>query len=172
MRRDAYNFYLQDTWKVTPRLAVSYGLRYELNTPIAEGKLRTSGLAFENAAGQPVDAETPGARVRFLINPQPPYPTDRKGWAPRLSAEWRLNDSTVFRAGAAITSLLTNLWQSNYVTGGLPYVVAPYTTAAPGRPIPLQNSALRIAIPADLHTRGPPIYATGKSRPTFRQTPS
>ena len=163
VRRTSYNFYLQDTWKVSPRLAISYGLRYELNTPIAEGKLRTSGLVFENAAGQPVDAETPGARVRFLINPQPIYPTDRKGWAPRLSAEWRWNDSTVFRAGATITGLLTNLWQSNYVTGGLPYVVAPYTTATPGHPIPLQNTALPIGIPTLYDISGQPIYASGKS---------
>jgi hypothetical protein len=163
VRRRAYNFYVQDNWKISARLAVSYGLRYELNSPIGEGRRRTSGLVFENASGQPVDAETPGARARFLINQQPPYPTDWNGWGPRLGVDWRWDDKTVFRAGASVTTMLTNLWQCNFVTGGLPYVVAPFTTAAPGKPIPFQNSALGIAIPPVYDTNGRLVYATGKS---------
>ncbi|MCX6629582.1 MAG: TonB-dependent receptor, partial [Candidatus Solibacter sp.] len=163
VRRRSYNFYLQDNWKISPRLSLGYGLRYEVNSRIGEAKLRTSGLAFENASGQPVDAETPGARARFLINQQPPYPRDWNGWGPRLGVDWRWNDKTVFRAGGAITTLLTNLWQSNFVTGGLPYVVAPFTTAAPGRPIPFQNSVLAIVIPPVYDTNGQLVYATGKS---------
>ena len=56
VRREAYNFYLQDTWKMSPRLSLNYGLRYELNSRIKEGRLRTSGLVFENGA------------ARFLVN--------------------------------------------------------------------------------------------------------
>ena len=77
--------------------------------------------------------------------------------------DWRWDDKTVFRAGASVTTMLTNLWQCNFVTGGLPYVVAPFTTAAPGKPIPFQNSALGIAIPPVYDTNGRLVYATGKS---------
>src|SRR4029077_11032158 len=42
VRREAYNFYFQDTWKVTSRLSFSYVLRYDLNSRIKEAKHRTS----------------------------------------------------------------------------------------------------------------------------------
>jgi hypothetical protein len=163
VRRSAYNFYLQDNWKISSRLAIAYGVRYEVNSTIGEARHRTSGLVFENASGQPVDPETPGAHARFLINQQPPYPTDWNGWGPRLALDWRWNDKTVFRAGGSLTTLLTNLWQSNFVTGGLPYVVAPFTTAAPGRPIPFQNSVLAIDIPPVYSVDGQLVYRTGNS---------
>src|SRR2546430_6243856 len=41
VRREAYNFYVQDSWKATARLSVSYGLRYEVNSPIHEANNRT-----------------------------------------------------------------------------------------------------------------------------------
>ena len=65
VRRDAYNFYFQDNWKVSQRLAINYGLRYEVNTPIGEGADRTSGLVFEDASGRAVDAETSGGAGAF-----------------------------------------------------------------------------------------------------------
>ena len=42
VRREAYNFYFQDAWKATPRLTLSYGLRYEVNSRIHEATKRTS----------------------------------------------------------------------------------------------------------------------------------
>ncbi len=38
VRREAYNFYFLDLWKVNTRLSVNYGLRYELNSRIKEAK--------------------------------------------------------------------------------------------------------------------------------------
>ena len=163
VRRRAYNFYLQDNWKISSRLAIGYGLRYEVNSTIGESRRRTSGLAFEDASGQPVDPETPGAHARFLINQLPPYPTDWNGWGPRLALDWRWNDKTVFRAGGSITTALPNLWQDNFVTGGLPFVVAPFTTAAPGRPIPFQNTVLGIDIPPVYAVNGQLVFSTGNS---------
>ena len=163
VRRRSYDFYLQDNWKISPSLSIGYGVRYEVNSPIGEAKMRTSGLAFENASGQAVDAETPGARVRFLINRQPSFPTDWNGWGPRLGVDWRWDSKTVFHAGGAITTMLPNLWQVNTATGGLPYVVGPFSTAAPGRPLPFQNSVLAIAIPPVYGADGQLVYRTGKS---------
>jgi hypothetical protein len=163
VRREAYNFYFQDNWKVSQRLAVNYGLRYEVNTPIREGADRSSGVVFEDASGRPVDAETPGARAHFLINTQPAYPTDWNGWGPRLAIDWRWDDKTVFHAGGAITTILPNVWQDNMVTGGLPYVVTPLITAEPGHPIPFQNSVMGISLPNVYTVSGTPVYTTGKS---------
>jgi hypothetical protein len=101
--------------------------------------------------------------VRFLINRQPSFPTDWNGWGPRLGVDWRWDSKTVFHAGGAITTMLPNLWQVNTATGGLPYVVGPFSTAAPGRPLPFQNSVLAIAIPPVYGADGQLVYRTGKS---------
>src|ERR1700734_2357153 len=65
INRNAFAFYAQDTWKISPRLVLDYGLRYELYTPVTERAKRTSGLAFST---------TPtGVEQQFVINPQPGY---------------------------------------------------------------------------------------------------
>ena len=163
VRREAYNFYIQDNWKISPRLAVNYGLRYEVNSPIHEARLRTSAVVFEDLAGRRVEPETPGAQARFLINNQPTYGTDWNGWGPRLGIDWRPTERTLFRAGGSITTQLPNIWQDNLVTGDLPYVATPLVTAAPGSPIPFQNSVLHVSLPAVYTATGNPLYSTGNT---------
>ncbi len=162
-RRNSYNFYFQDTWKVSPRFSVSYGLRYEVSSRIGEAKRRTSGIVFEGANGAPGDMFSPGTVARFFVNKQPPYRMDWGGWGPRLSIDWRLDDKTVFRAGGAITTMLVNLWQDNMTTGGLPFVVQPIVTAARGVPVPFENTATAIALPQPRTPSGALVFATGKS---------
>ena len=65
------------------------------------------------------------------------------GLAPRLSMDWRIGEQTVIRAGGASPPYYSNLWQQNFVTGGIPFVVAPFSTAAPGAPVPFSNGVRR-----------------------------
>jgi hypothetical protein len=55
VRREAYDFYFEDTWKATPHLTVSYGLRYEVNSRIHEATKRTSLPIFLGSDGKPTD---------------------------------------------------------------------------------------------------------------------
>ncbi len=157
IRREAYNIYFQDSWKVTDRLVLNYGLRYEVDTPIWEADKRTSG---------PVLSPTPGVLPgsELLINPQPAYKTDWNGWGPRLSLSYRLTSSTVLHAGAAITTLLPNLWQDNLLTGSTPFVVYPRLTAAPGQPIQFGTFITPQQLPVIYSTSGAPIFASGNSK--------
>lgn len=163
VRREAYNFYFEDTWKATSRLSISYGLRYELNSRIEEALHRTSVVAPVDSAGNPTSFFAPGAHEVFLYNPQPVYPLDWNGWGPRVSLDFAATKRTTFHAGGAITTILPNLWLQNYVTGSFPFVFQPIVTALPGVPVPFQNSAVKETLPPVYTTGGQQLFAGGTS---------
>jgi hypothetical protein len=154
IHRDAYNFYFQDSWKVSDRLLLNYGLRYEIDSRIGEPNKRTSTPVLNGAA--------PGSEL--LINPQPPYHLDKNGWGPRLAVEWRAANNTLVRVGGGITTLLTNLYQDNVLTGGAPFVLYPRLTAAPGQFIRYGNSITPEQLPPVYTTGGSLVFASGDSK--------
>jgi hypothetical protein len=171
VRRQAYNFYFQDSWKVTSRLALNYGLRYEVNSRIAEAHKRTSLPLIVGQDGSSVPFWASGAKQIFVVNPQPPYTKDWSGWGPRLSLDYRLGGRTVFHAGGAITTLLTNLWQDNFLTGNIPYLFTPYVSAAPGVPVPFSNSVIHLQLPPVYTPDGQPVFPTGNPADAAPNTP-
>src|SRR5438270_3754194 len=46
--KQAWAFYAQDDWKVTPKLTLNLGVRYELFSPIGERFGRQSNFVFDN----------------------------------------------------------------------------------------------------------------------------
>ncbi len=68
VRREAYNFYFQDTWKATARLSVNYGFRYEVNSRIKEAKHRTSLAIPIGPDGKPADFLAPGTRQIYVYS--------------------------------------------------------------------------------------------------------
>ncbi len=171
VRREAYAFYFQDTWKATPRLSINYGLRYEVNSRIKEANHRTSVATPVGPDGQPSDFLTPGATQQFLYNPQPIYPLDGNGWAPRVAVDYALTKRTTLHAGGAITTILPNLWQDNFVTGGLPFVVQPLVTAQAGAPVPFSNSITPLQVPEPFTSSGQPLFASGNTSNVAANTP-
>jgi len=163
VRREAYNFYFQDTWKVNAKLSVNYGLRYELNSRIKEAQHRTSIAEAVDAAGNPTSFFAPGARQIFLYNPQPIYPLDLKGWGPRVAVDFAATRHTTLHAGGALTTILPNLWLQNYVTGSFPLIFQPIVTALPGVPVPFQNAVVPETLPPVYTTQGQPLFASGSS---------
>ena len=161
VRREAYNFYFQDTWKVNSRMSVSYGLRYDLNSRIKEAKHRTSIADPVDAAGKLTSFYAPGAKAIFLYNPQPIYPLDQNGWGPRLSLDYAAAKHTTLHAGGAITTILPNLWLENYVTGSFPLVFQPLVTALPDVPVPFQNAVVPETLPTVFNMQGQPLFASG-----------
>jgi hypothetical protein len=163
-RREAYNFYFQDTWKAMPRLTLTYGLRYELGTPIHEPNHLTSAPRLLGPDGKPARYWDPGAYQIFLFNPQPPYDTDRRGWGPRLSIAWQATDHTNVHGGGSIVTLLPNLWQDNFLTGSLPMAFSPYISALPGAPVPFENAVMPFNAPPVYTPQGELIFTTGNSK--------
>jgi carboxypeptidase family protein len=171
VRREAYAFYFQDTWKATSRLSLSYGLRYEVSSRIKEANHRTSVATPVGPDGKPSDFLTPGAMQQFLYNPQPIYPLDRNGWAPRVSVEYGLTKKTTLHAGGAITTILPNLWQDNFVTGGLPFVVQPLVSAQVGVPVLFSNTIVPLQVPEPYATSGQLLFASGNTSQVSANTP-
>jgi hypothetical protein len=171
VRREAYNFYFQDAWRATPRLSVSYGLRYEVNSRIKEAKHRTSIAEPIGPNGKPTGFLTPGATQVFLYNPQPVYPMDWNGWGPRVSIDYAVSKHTTFHAGGGITTILPNLWQDNFVTGGFPLIFAPVVTALADVPVPFHAEVVPLTLPAPFTTQGQPLFASGSSANVPANTP-
>ncbi len=163
VRREAYNFYFQDSWKATARWSVNYGFRYEVNSRIHEAKHRTSLAIPIGPDGRPAGFLAPGTKQIYVYNPQPPYAMDWSGWGPRLSLDYGLSKHTTLHAGGAVTTILPNLWLQNYVTGAFPFVFQPLVTAHPGFPVNFQNSVVPLALPPVYTTQGQLLFASGSS---------
>ena len=97
----AIGLYVQDTWKVTRKFTLDYGLRYDYQTLLREQYGRMQNAAFNTP--NPVIGGRLGSvyyegscHCSFNHN----YP-----WAfgPRLGAAYQITPKTVFRAGAGIS---------------------------------------------------------------------
>ena len=100
MRFQNYMFYAQDDWKLTPKLTLNVGLRYELSTPWYEKHNNMNKLELGSGPGfnTIVVAGYCGSSwsCRALVN------TDTNNWAPRLGLAYQLTPRTVVRAGAGV----------------------------------------------------------------------
>jgi hypothetical protein len=115
------NFYATDSWKVTRKLTVNYGLRYELEPPFRDKYDNIVNIAFNWANTMLPEYVRAGKGDFYAGNPPPPvrlppgvpytrngmfgdraYQTSYKDWAPRFGLAYSLNDKTVIRAGAGI----------------------------------------------------------------------
>ena len=92
LHNELYAAFLQDDWRVTPRLTVNLGVRYELNTVLRESNNRLGN--FDPALGL----------VQVGMGMNDPYNGDHNNFAPRLGVAWviRGNGKTVLRAGGSM----------------------------------------------------------------------
>ena len=163
-RRESYDFFFQDAWKISPRLMFNYGLRYEVTNRLREGHGLTADPVFSAPDGSPTPPWAPEAQMKLIVNPQPPYSFDWHGWGPRLALDWNATGRTVLHAAGSITTVLMNPWLNNMVMGGIPYVVTPVVTAAPGAPVPFANQVTHLDLPPMLTPSGQLVFPPG--RPT------
>lgn len=164
VRREAYNFYFMDTWKATSRLTLTYGLRYEVNSRIHEATKRTSSMRFIDSAAKPASYLDHTAKQIFVVDPQPPYNQDWGGWGPRLAIDYALPRQTVLHAGGAITTLLPNLWQDNFLTAGVPFVYPAFVSATPSISVPFSNTIVPLQVPTAYATNGQPVFPAGTTQ--------
>ena len=155
-RKQAWSFYGQDNWKVTPKLTLSYGLRWDYGGQGHELHHRASQISLTtpnpSAGGLPgafiYEGDGPG-RCNCTFTDAYPY-----AFGPRLGIAYQWNDKTVVRAGWGVSySQLANWW---YVTGGSPtlglgFNSIDFSNPAFGQPALLLKDGL-VYNQADLYT--------------------
>jgi hypothetical protein len=104
-------FYVQDDWKVNPKLTINLGLRYEWSTPYSERYNRLQFSNFTGSTGISIPAPAaPGFPAIGNIIGTTVFPTsskrnstvDRNNFAPRFGFAYQLASNTVLRGGAGV----------------------------------------------------------------------
>lgn len=96
-----YNAFIQDDWKVMPKLTINLGLRWDIDAPVKEDN--DNGNGFDRFKINPVSG-TPGI-VTFLGqdgNGRSFYNTNYKRLVPRFGFAYQASDKMVIRGGYGI----------------------------------------------------------------------
>jgi hypothetical protein len=117
-----FGFFLQDDLRVTSKLTLNLGLRWEYEGPITERYDRLTAR-FDNTVSNPIEAE---ARANYARNPIPelapanfrvpggltwvntggtgrsPFESEKNNWMPRIGLAYQFNSNTVIRGGYGI----------------------------------------------------------------------
>ena len=121
----SWGFFVQDDWKLSPKLTVNLGMRYEFETPLHE-RYNRSALGFDASYAQPISAAAQAAYAAIYptisggFTQLPPsafalrggmtfagvggndsglYNTPKNVFMPRVGLAYQLTDKTVIRTG-------------------------------------------------------------------------
>jgi outer membrane receptor protein involved in Fe transport len=121
----AMGFYAQDSWKVTRKLTLDLGLRYDFQTYLKEQYNRMQEVSWSapnpTVGGRPgtgiYEGSGPGAHCNCAFSHN--Y---KLAFGPRVGAAYQINAKTVLRAGAGV------MYGTTQTPQGLSYGVADYYT--------------------------------------------
>ena len=119
-----FGLFAQDTYRLTPRLTLTYGFRWDYFGVVREKNNLLSNITnLDLAGGTFTLAQVGQSSLSSLYNP------DKKDFAPRISAAWDVTGKgkTVVRAGFG---MFYDAFSQDMVLGHLPY--APFFDPGPG----------------------------------------
>ena len=162
------HFYLQDSWRLSSRLTLSYGVRYEYQAPYAEAENHQAN--FDPATGGLMLAGS-GGNSRALVWP------DKNNFAPRFGLAWHAAPSLVVRGGYGIFYTPENSARSEMLTENYPFLNEQTYVNNTGGPVaylldrgvPRATSIPATGPTADLKTiAGGSTYSISYLDPNFR----
>jgi hypothetical protein len=117
------SFFAQDSWKVTPKLTVLYGLRYDLFTPFTEAHNRISNFDFLQALT--LNAGNIGNALKIAsangVDGHAGIKTDYSNVAPRLGFAYSITPQLILRGGFGISYFPGN-YTSNTDLKNIPFL--------------------------------------------------
>ncbi len=132
LRTQSYNFFVNDSFRIRPRLTLTAGLRYEFNTPPVDAADRAN--VYDVATRSLVRVGTNGM-PRGGFNP------DKNNFAPRVGFAWTLgkDERTVVRAGYGVYYDQSPLAPGEALYFNSPYFDNNIFFSLPGLPLTLSN---------------------------------
>ena len=126
LRQRMHFGYVQDDWRVSPKLTVNMGLRYELGTPQWEDDNYLTN--FDPATRTLLQARDGSIYDRALVNP------DTNNFGPRIGVAYSLDEKTVIRSAFGTSYVLFNrLGGENLLSFNGPHVVPVTITQQPSQ---------------------------------------
>ena len=153
IRTESYNFFINDSYRVTRRLTLTGGLRYEFNSPPVDAEDRAN--IYDVVSRSLVPVGTNGV-------PRSGFEADKNNFAPRVGFAWSVSEKTVLRGGYGIYYDQSPLAPAEALYFNSPFFDNNIFFSLPGLPLtlndpfpaffpfPLPDSAL--AIQRDLRT--------------------
>jgi Carboxypeptidase regulatory-like domain/TonB dependent receptor len=123
------DYYAQDTYKMTPKLTLNYGVRYEFQAPYTEEHNLASNY-LPNSSG---DAAT-GGTILLAGRGGNSASLVKARWnqfAPRLGFAYQITPKTVLRAGWGIFYSPENDAREDLLTKNLPYAIQQHWNSLP-----------------------------------------
>ena len=95
--------FIQDDWRVTPKLTINLGLRWEYEAPMSE-RYNRQNAGFDFNSTNPLQSQVTGLTLKGGLlftssSDRLPFNRDLNNWGPRVGASYRLFNNTVIRGG-------------------------------------------------------------------------
>jgi len=169
-----YDLFFQDDWKITPRLTVNLGLRYEYHPlwieehgrasmfdigsgriVIQDGSMNLVSPLMPKGYVEVVEAKSLGLPAKTIVR------NDKNNWVPRVGLAWRpWDDRTVLRAGFGV---FYDVASRNISHASVPFVLTEpgYTNPTPAPDVVLPRvfpatgvgGPATVGLPAAINTR-------------------
>jgi len=99
--RSAYmGFYFQDDWKVSRKLTLNFGLRYDVDVPRWEVQDRYSYWDLNQQSSIKAQGYDTRGVIKFVDDKRrSPFDSDSNNWQPRIGFAYALNSKTSIRSG-------------------------------------------------------------------------
>ena len=132
IRTESYNFFVNDSYRVRPRLTVNAGLRYEYNSPPVDAQDRAT--VYDVVTRNLVPVGTNGV-------PRSGFEPDRNNFAPRIGFAWSIgrDEKTVLRGGYGVYYDQSPLAPAEALYFNSPFFDNNIFFSLPGLPLTLSN---------------------------------